>query len=273
MSGGPCLTASIPWRKSDHVSYSIQLLYLLKFSCQLSVNTGVVALPALSSLLAPTMAAITAQPADPKRLDSSSYESESRSSWESAANEKKGDEEALISSDRPSRAHGQSPPSASPLKLLLWMLANTLATIGIVRPGTRDHQDPRAIADQSQGLHQQNPLHRYLVQTRPAKLCILPLLHDRRTPLHPLTTDLRILRAQTSQDPRNAAIGRRHVFERGTAKLLPRLLFHPLLPNLPRVAHAHRRCHQFLPVSEATASDGRPGACSHLRGCGNGDVL
>ena len=77
------------------------------------------------------MAAITAQPADPERLELSS---ESRSSWESAANEKKGDEEALLSSNRPSQAHEQTPPAANRVKLLLWMLANTLATIGIVRP-------------------------------------------------------------------------------------------------------------------------------------------
>ena len=126
------LLNTISWHKSDHVLYSVQLVYLIKSSCQRLDHSTVVALPALSSLLAPTMAAITAQPADPEHLELSS---ESRSSWESAANEKKGDEEALLSSNPPSQAHDQHPPPvANRLKLLLWMLANTLATIGIVRP-------------------------------------------------------------------------------------------------------------------------------------------
>lgn len=81
------------------------------------------------------MATITIQPgdlADPKDLPFSSSGSEPRSSFEPAANEKPGDEEALLPPSPPSQQEDQHPPSASRAKLLLWMLANALATIGIV---------------------------------------------------------------------------------------------------------------------------------------------
>lgn len=83
------------------------------------------------------MAAITIQPEhladqeDP--AFSSAVGSESRLSLESATDEKIGDEEALLQPNPSSQEDGQhSSSSGSRTKLILWMLANTLATIGIV---------------------------------------------------------------------------------------------------------------------------------------------
>ena len=84
------------------------------------------------------MATITIQPerlaADSENLAlSSSLDAESRCSTETATNEKTGDEEALLPPIRSSQEAIQHTSSGSHTKLLLWMLANTLATIGIVR--------------------------------------------------------------------------------------------------------------------------------------------
>ncbi len=85
------------------------------------------------------MPTITIQPArlaDSENLPLSSMESEPRSSSESTAIEKTShhsDEEALLTPSQPNQKGDQHTPSGSRLKLVLWMLANTLATIGIVR--------------------------------------------------------------------------------------------------------------------------------------------
>ena len=82
------------------------------------------------------MATITIPPGrsiNPENLALSSLDSEPRSSSESTAFEKTGDEEALLSPSRPSQEGDKHSPSGSRTKLVLWMLANTLATIGIVR--------------------------------------------------------------------------------------------------------------------------------------------
>ncbi|KAL9073497.1 MAG: hypothetical protein Q9161_002918 [Pseudevernia consocians] len=81
------------------------------------------------------MATITIPPGrstNPENLALSSLDSEPRSSSESTAFEKTGDEEALLSPSRPSQEGDKHSPSGSRTKLVLWMLANTLATIGIV---------------------------------------------------------------------------------------------------------------------------------------------
>ncbi|CAF9942944.1 MAG: hypothetical protein ALECFALPRED_010275 [Alectoria fallacina] len=70
--------------------------------------------------------------ADPEHLTLSSTDSESRTSVESTTNEKSGDEEALLKPNPSSQEDHQHTSSGSRMKLLLWMLANTLATIGIV---------------------------------------------------------------------------------------------------------------------------------------------
>ena len=85
------------------------------------------------------MPTITIQPApkaDSGTFPLSSMGSEPRSSSESTAIEKSShhsDEEALLSPTQPSQERDQHTPSGSRLKLVLWMLANTFATIGIVR--------------------------------------------------------------------------------------------------------------------------------------------
>ena len=82
------------------------------------------------------MVSVTMQPgrlADPEHLTLSSTDSESRTSVESTTNEKSGDEEALLKPNPSSQEDHQHTSSGSRMKLLLWMLANTLATIGIVR--------------------------------------------------------------------------------------------------------------------------------------------
>lgn len=211
---------------------------------------------------------------DAEDLAFSPLDSESRFSFESAVNEKAGDEEALIPPRQTSQEGDQPPFSGSRAKLLLWMLANTLATIGIVRPEQRlPSQDSRAFPNQTPGLHQQDPLYFVPIQTCPTNLRILPFLHDRHTSLHPLATIIRILRAQTCQDARNATPGRSHVFECDTPKLLPRLLVYPILSNLPRPPHPNGSCDQFLLVPEDAASDGRLCTSSNLRRCGDGYVL
>lgn len=91
----------------------------------------------LKATLIQTMATTTIQPgrlAGTENLALSSLDSESRSSLESAAYEKTGDEEALVRlpPSQPSQSGDEHSSSGNRTKLLLWMLANTLATIGIV---------------------------------------------------------------------------------------------------------------------------------------------
>ena len=75
--------------------------------------------------------------ADAENPSLSSLDSEPRSSFESQAHEKTGDEEALVSPNRQSQEEeDEHSSSGSRTKLLLWMLANTLATVGIVRTRT-----------------------------------------------------------------------------------------------------------------------------------------
>ena len=94
----------------------------------------------LKATLNQIMATTTIQPgrlAGAENLALSSLDSESRSSIESAAYEKTGDEEALVRlpPSQPSQSGDEHLRSGSRTKLLLWMLANTLATIGIVSIG------------------------------------------------------------------------------------------------------------------------------------------
>lgn len=90
----------------------------------------------LSNILWQSMPTPTTQPgrlADPENVALSSLDSESRSSSESTAIEKSGDEEAFLPARQASQEENQHSPRVSRAKLLLWMLANTVATIGIVR--------------------------------------------------------------------------------------------------------------------------------------------
>lgn len=191
------------------------------------------------------MATLTIQPgrlANNEDMALGSIDSQSRSSSESTAIEKSGDEEAFLPPSQTKQKEDKHPSSVSRMKLLLWMLANTLATIGIVR---RELPPPspkvRSISNQTSGLHQQISLLPLFIQTRPTDLRLLPFLHDQHTTLRALSPAYRLLRAQTGQNPRNATTGRSYVSERDTAKLLARLLLHPLLPDLPRPTHAYRR--------------------------------
>ncbi|CAF9941600.1 hypothetical protein IMSHALPRED_002802 [Imshaugia aleurites] len=81
------------------------------------------------------MATLTIQPgrlANNEDMALGSIDSQSRSSSESTAIEKSGDEEAFLPPSQTKQKEDKHPSSVSRMKLLLWMLANTLATIGIV---------------------------------------------------------------------------------------------------------------------------------------------
>lgn len=233
----------------------------------------------LNVVLNKTMAAMTIQPgrlADTEDPSLSSLDSDSQSSFESRAYEKASNEEALLPLNHPNREEeDEHPSSGSRIRLLLWMLVNALATVGIVRTGAvySIAKVTESLSNHILDLHQQIPLLFLPFQARPAQFRILPLLHDRHATLRPLPTTIRILRAQTGQISRNATIGGGNVFERDSAEFLPRLLLHPILPNLPRAPHAHGRCDRLLYVPEDTAPNGCLCPGSHLHRCGNGCVL
>ena len=238
-------------------------------------------LAVLNMNLTQTMATTTIQSgrlADVEDSSLSSLDSEPRSSFETRAHEKTGDEEALVPPNQQSREEGEQSSSGSLTKLLLWMLANTLATVGIVRTRivSSNTKISETLPNQSPptpDLYQQNALLSFPFQTRPGQLRVLPLLHDRDTTLPSLTPAIWIFRAKTGQTSRNATIGRSDVSERNIAKLLTRLLLHSILSNLPRAPHPYRRCNQLLYVPEDAASNGHLCPCSDLRRCGNGYVL
>lgn len=103
-----------------------------------SPNFGILLSQPLDILRAQIMAAITIQPENFSNYEDPASSpvigSESRPSLESATDEKSGDEEALLQQNPSGQKDGQhSSSSASRTKLILWMLANTLATVGIVR--------------------------------------------------------------------------------------------------------------------------------------------
>lgn len=166
--------------------------YLISIATTLNKKTTIsttshqlpVTVAVLNINLTQTMATTTMQSrrlADADNLSLSSLDSEPRSSFESRAHEKTGDEEAPVSPNQQSQEkEGERSSSGSRTKLLLWMLANTLATIGIVRTRTDSSNTkfPESLPNQ--------PPHPRSLPTKRSSL--LPFSNTPRSVSHPTTS-------------------------------------------------------------------------------------
>ena len=121
------------------------------------------------------------------------------------------------------------------------------------------------------GLLQQSHLHRQILLSMSSCICLLPLLHHRRDPLHALTPYILHVRTQAHRNSSNATSRRRHGRKRRRHEPLPPGLYNHLLPDHSCSPHPLRRRHKllFLQKIDSEISSLRPHShvlrrCAHL---------
>lgn len=182
--------------------------------------------------------------ADPENFRLSSLDEDSRPS--SKLLEQK-DEELGLSEDGLLPIQEEAKPKRSGgMMMLVWILVNTFATIGIVSIACPAGKSKQADMLGWQGIRQQSPLRRSTVQTRTTELRNVPLRSDNATTLPAVTAEMGLLRGQKGQDNGNAAISHIFLSPGCLTKLLTRLFLRRLLPDGAGPTNTIRCSHQLF---------------------------
>lgn len=131
--------------------------------------------------------------------------------------------------------------------LTIWMVVNTVATIGIVSDRSSSDKCIGAepfigripnISFFYAGVCKQGHLQRPFIPTMSMRFCSLPFLRHRSYPLRPFSAVFRPLRAKAPPRTNNASSRHRHVPQHCPNECLSRHLDHHILPNCPNSTYS-----------------------------------
>ena len=154
----------------------------------------------------------------------------------------------------------------------IWMVVNTLATIGIVSLCDGRRAFILLIVCFT-GLHEQGTLLRPLLEARTTYLRRLSFLHNMAYSIHTFPAPIRDVRTKTSCDQRDHPPGNRHGHERHPSEPLPRILDSHILPSGADPTYTYGGSHELCALQVNATSKCNLRLDSGLCGCGNGLIL
>jgi hypothetical protein len=161
-------------------------------------------------------------------------------------------------------------PDNSMRTAAIWMVVNTLATIGIV--------SLRMVSEEVStnffsGLYQQGHLLRSIVKAGTTDLRCFPLLHNMAHSVHTFAASIRHVRPKESCDQGNNTTGHRHVFERYPSESFPRVFDSHILPSSANPTYTYGSAYELCSLQIYTTQERHICLDSSLCGCRNGLIL
>lgn len=147
----------------------------------------------------------------------------------------------LLPADQQEKPQAPAQETYSTRTAIIWMVVNTLATIGIVSAALSISTTHLTCV----GFYEQSNLLRPYVEARTAFLRCLPFLHNMAYAVHTFETKIRNVRAQESCDPGDHSSGDHNVPKCHPAQPLPRLLDRHILPSSQNLTYTRGGSHEL----------------------------